>query len=302
MKNLRGHLYTILAFALVIGTASCNPAAAPLTATIPPTATAAPTIQPGDSTRTLTVNGLKRDYLLHIPPGLERSRAVPVVLAFSGYGMTPSNLQTLTGFNDVANKDGFLVAYPKGTGSSDSELSWNAGICCGAAQTNNVDELAFVREILKDLGTVASLDTKSIYAVGFSNGGVLLYRLACEMSDTIAAIAPVSGLLADSPCQPQQPVSVIHVHGTADPLIDIAGAEQSIETWAQLDGCTGSAHVEKLGTVITHAVHDSCRAGTAIELYTISGGKHEWPSNKLLPTAEAWPTIIWEFFAAHPKP
>ena len=302
MKNLRGRLYTILAFALVISTASCNPAAAPLTATIPPTATAAPTIQPGDSTRTLTVNGVKRDYLLHIPPGLDRTRALPVVLAFSGAGMTPSTMQTMTGFNDVADKENFLVAYPKGTGSSDSELSWNAGICCGDAVKNNVDEAAFVRQIIADLGTIADIDTKHIYAVGFSNGGVLLYGLACQMSNTFAAIAPVSGLLVVSPCQPQQPVSVIHVHGTADPLIDIAGAEQSIVTWAQLDGCTGSAHVEKLGTVITHAVHDSCRAGTAVELYTISGGKHEWPSNKLLPTAEVWPTIIWTFFAAHPKP
>src|SRR6185503_8004512 len=117
MKSLRGR-HTLLAFALLIGIASCN-----LAITAP---TAAPTLQPGDSVRNLTVTGLARDYALHIPPGLDSSRALPVVFAFHGYGGSGVNLQNATGFNVTADTGGFLVVYPNGI-----DHSWNAGSCCG---------------------------------------------------------------------------------------------------------------------------------------------------------------------------
>jgi polyhydroxybutyrate depolymerase len=155
----------------------------------------------------------------------------------------------MTGFNEIADTGGFLVVYPTGI-----ELSWNASICCEPAVTNNVDEPAFVRQILADLGTIASIDPKRIYALGHSNGTMLSYQLACEMSDTFAAIASVSGVLAYSPCEPSQPVSVLHVHDLEDGYIPYAGpsglspfggvpndfppVEQGISTWVQLDGCT----------------------------------------------------------------
>jgi polyhydroxybutyrate depolymerase len=206
----------------------------------------------------------------------------------------------LTGFDDIADTAGFLVVYPEGIGAS-----WNAGTCCGYAYETNVDEPAFIREILSDLGTIISVDTKRIYAAGFSNGGGLMYRLACEMSDTFAAVAPVAGALFYSLCQPQQPVSLIKVHGLADLVAPYTGGgefevppvEEVIETWAQLNGCTGSPEVEK-EKVVTHTFYSSCNAGTAVELYTIEVGGHEWPSKYVWPTSQ----IIWDFFAAHPKP
>ena len=139
------------------------------------------------------------------------------------------------------------------------------------------------------------------------------YRLGCEMSDTFAAIAPVAGWLLTNPCQPQQPVSVVHVHGLNDnyaggifPMMvngvntDIVypPVEQGIATWVQLDGCTGAAQVEKQG-VVTHTVNSSCRAGTAVELYAIEGWPHLWPEPNVFPTFSS--PMIWAFFAAHPK-
>ena len=183
-------------------------------------------------------------------------------------------------------------------------------MCCGYAVVNSVDEAAFIRQILSDLGMIARIDPKRIYAAGFDNGAMLSYRLACEMPGTFAAIAPVAGvLLYYGPCQPQQPVSVMHVHGLSDTDVPYAGgglpgfgAEYSpvaygIATWVQLDGCTRSAQVAKEGSV-THAVYAACRAGTAVELYTIDGLGHMWPS--LLGTHVS--KIIWDFFAGHPKP
>ena len=274
-----------------------------LTSTPAPKPTAAMTVQPGDSERTLTVNGLERSYQLHIPPGLDSLQAVPVVFVFHGLGIgsMPESMPLLTGFDEVADTAGFLVVYPTGIG-----LSWNAGSCCEYAFRANVDDQAFVRQILSDLETIVSIDQDRIYATGVSNGAQLAYRLGCEMSDTFAAIAPVSDALVFSPCQPQEAVSLMHVHGLKDTVTpfegggvyDIQPVEQIIAAWVQLDECTGSAKVEQQGTIITHTSYDSCRAGAAVELYTIGPGGHEWPSKYVWPAAQ----IIWDFFAAHPKP
>jgi polyhydroxybutyrate depolymerase len=318
MKNFRSRLLAILAVALLIS--SCNQTVVTSTATVVPTATPeptptpAPTIQPGDSTRKLNVSGTDRTYLLHIPPGLDSQQPVPVVLVFHEYTGSVSLTRLQTHFDDMADTNSFILAYPNGIGAS-----WNAGDCCGFAVETKVDESAFVRQILSDLGTIASLDPKRIYAVGFSNGAMLAYRLACEMSDTFAAIGSVAGLLLYSPCQPQQPVSVIHIHGLNDPYLPYTGGasnpdcgsgcpatfppvEQGIKTWVQLDGCTGSPQVNVDGA-LTHTIYATCKPGTAIELYTIDGLGHLWPqptgSGKLnFPATKT----IWDFFAAHPKP
>jgi polyhydroxybutyrate depolymerase len=312
MKNPGIQISVILAIALLISATACTQAGASSAATIAPTASTAPTsppadpIQPGDSERTVKVGDQDRSYLLHIPPGLDKSWLVPVIFAFHGYSGDATNVQAF-GFNETADNKGFLVVAPNGTGPSNA-LSWNAGNCCGTAAAANVDESAFVRQILTDLETLVKVDPKRIYATGFSNGGFLSYRLACEMSDTFAAVAPVGGTLLYDPCQPQQPVSVIHMHGLADSVVPFAGdgnvpggspsVDQSIATWVKLDGCSDSAQVEKQKNIITHTTYSACQANSAVELYTIESQGHTWPSIYVLPASD----IIWDFFAAHPKP
>ncbi len=312
-------VFVIAALALVACTPAVTPAPIPTpahtatpapTITPAPTPTPAPTLESGDTERAVTVDGLPRDYILYIPPGLDSSQMVPVVFAFHYYPASGLDMQNLTGFNAIADTGGFVVVYPNGI-----DGSWNAGSCCGLAVENNVDESAFVREILADLGTIVSIDAKRIYAMGNSNGGMLSYRLACEMSDTFAAIAPVQGIMWQSPCEPTQPVSVLHVHGVEDSVVPYAGGEssspdvprglhfpsveQSITTWAQLDGCTNSAQVDEPGQIpIKHTVYTSCRAGTAVELYAIEIMGHFWPETYVLPISQ----VTWDFFAAHPKP
>jgi polyhydroxybutyrate depolymerase len=127
---------------------------------------------------------------------------VPLVFVFHGLGEAANLIQQASGMNAVSDANGFIVVYPNGSGSSGA-LSWNAGKCCGYALKNNVDETAFIRQIIVDVGTFAQIDPKRTYASGFSNGGLLSYRLACEMSDTFAAVAPVAGVLLFDQCQPQ---------------------------------------------------------------------------------------------------
>jgi polyhydroxybutyrate depolymerase len=300
----------------------CAKAAIPVpTATSTNTPSPAPTIQSGDSKRTLSVDDLERSYFLHIPPGLAADKPLPLVMAFAGGHMEGedegSYMVMTTGFNDLADAHGFLVVYPIAEadygGAYPGLFSWNFNVCCGYAGQNNIDEEAYIRGILSDLGAIARIDSKRIYAAGFSNGGDFVYQIGCEMSDMFAAIAPVAGFLTTNPCQPKQPVSVVHVHGLNDNyagdtatmmmngvLTDTVeqSVEQGIANWVQLDGCTGAAQVEKQG-LATHTAYSSCREGTAVELYSIEGWGHVWPS-------PAFPTfssqMIWDFFAAHPKP
>jgi len=311
--KFKSRLVAILAAVLLLGATACSQTVAKPVTTHAPTATPgpAPTLQPGDSTRQLTVSGLERSYILHIPPGLDSLRPVPVVFVFHGLLDDAVSIQTTTGFNAIADKNGFPVLYPNGSGPSEA-LSWNAGGCCGYAAENNTDEITFIRHMLTDLGTIVRVDPKRIYATGYDNGAMLSYRLACEMSDTFAAVAPVSGWLLTNPCRPQQPVSVVVVHGLDDKYNGGIGAslyathsdfvfpsvEQGIATWVQLDGCGGSAQVEQQGAV-TYTTYASCQAGTEVELYAIEKWGHAWPPPYALPAISS--PMIWDFFAAHAK-
>ena len=267
---------------------------------------------------------------------------MPLVLSFHGGGGNAENEMRVSNFIPLADEKGFIVAYPNGTGRlGDKVLTWNGGTCCGYATTNQVDDVGFVRALIADgawslvprdslvraliadLQTVAMIDMKRIYATGLSNGGIMSYRLACDASDLIAAIGPVSGTQNYIRCQPESPVSVIHFHGTEDGHVpynggagpdSIAGVpfvsvKDSIDFWLNFNQCPASPQTESFAD-IKHDAYTNCKDGTAVELYTIVGGKHAWPGSD----GSAWPggneptqtisatKLMWEFFAAHPKP
>jgi polyhydroxybutyrate depolymerase len=306
IKKLEIFLVVVLATTILVVTAACNAIVAKPAAT--PTAVPTVVIQPLDSERTLTVQGMERTYFLHIPPGLDNQKSVAMVFVFHGYRESDTEARSYSGLDKIANANDFIVVYPNGSGTS-SDRSWNGGGCCGFANDNNIDEPAFIHSIIADVRTIVSVDSKRIYATGFSNGALLTYRLACEMSDTFAAVAPVAGVLLYNPCQPQQPVSLIHVHGSLDSTVPFEGGglnpsigqpfppvEQSIATWVKLDGCSDVENVEQNG-VISHTTYGKCVPGVAVEVYTVSGNGHTWPFVKTTPISQ----IIWEFFATHPK-
>lgn len=278
----------------------------------------------GETTRTLTHNGRERSYNLYVPASLDWSQPVPVVLVFHGGTGNAESAIRMTGFNAVADRNGFLVVYPNGTGPlrDDKFLTWNGGTCCGYAQENNVDDVGFVRAIVGDLQTLVSLDTKRMYATGLSNGGILSHRLGCEAADLFAAIAPVAGTLNFPACAPSEPVSVIEFHGTDDQHIpyeggpgpeslvdvDFVSVRYSLEFWIGANECTPRRGEDEFQE-IKHEIWKECANSASVELYTILGGGHAWPGGEpSRPDADA-PTqtvnaseLIWEFFVAHPKP
>jgi polyhydroxybutyrate depolymerase len=247
-----------------------------------------------------------------------------MVFVFHGGTGNAESAIRMSGFNKIADQNGFLVVYPNGTGrlSDEKLLTWNGGDCCGFAQEKNIDDVGFIRAIVTDVQSLARVDTKRIYATGMSNGGSLSQRLACEAADLFAAVAPVAGTLNFSPCTPSQPISVIEFHGTGDQHIpytgglgpqslvdvDFASVQDSINFWVAANACTSQPQSNSFDD-IQHNVWTGCTASTAVELYTINGGGHAWPGGEAGRVDADQPTqtisasqLIWEFFAAHPKP
>lgn len=288
-----------------------------------PGASAPAVLSAGDSIRTLVHGSLERSYILHVPPSYDGTHPTAVVLVFHGGGGNAEHATRLTNFNRQADQAGFLVVYPNGTGQLSKILTWNGGACCGYAQEHNVDDVGLVYAIIADLQRIAAIDAKRIYAAGLSNGGIMSYRLACEASDLIAAIASVAGTQNIHRCEPKEPVSVIHFHGTNDNHLPYSGGvgsasltgvnytsvRDTIQFWLDYNQCPSTPKQEEFAD-IQHIAYTGCASGSAVELYTIVGGGHAWHGAD----GPAWlggdqPTmtisasqLIWEFFAAHPKP
>jgi polyhydroxybutyrate depolymerase len=280
--------------------------------------------QAGDTTNMLTHDGIERTYILHVPASYDEKQSVALVLDFHGGGGNASTQMRTSNFSSLADEIGFIVAYPNGTGrQEDKLLTWNGGTCCAYAVTNQIDDVGFIRSVIADIQSKYNIDPKRIYATGLSNGGIFSYRLACDASDLFAAIAPVAGTQNYLRCDPGKPVSVIHFHGTddshvgynggsgPDSLVDVPfeSVQNSINFWLNVNECGTNPQTESFED-IRHDVYSNCANGTAVELYTIVGGKHAWPGSN----GPAWPggdeptqtisatKIIWDFFAAHPKP
>jgi len=321
-KNLlAGLIVFILATIACARTSSAVP-----TASVPPatTQTAKIGLPAGESTRTLTHDGLKRSYVLYIPTPIDWSKPVPLVFVLHGGLGNAESIIHMSGFNRVADQNRFVVVYPNGTGrlSADTLFTWNGGNCCGYAQEIGMDDVGFMRAIVTDLQTQMQLDPKRIYATGISNGGLLAQRLGCEAADLFAAIAPVSGTLNFTPCKPSQPVSVIEFHGTADQHIpyqggygpkavvkvDFASVADSVGFWVMANKCNSRPQTDWFSD-IRHDTWPGSTDSSSVELYTLIGGGHAWPGSVGTPAGADPPSmtisasqLIWEFFVAHPKP
>ena len=129
-----------------------------------------------------------------------------------------------SGLSEKSDRSGFVVVYPNGTGTTSLFLYWDAGGVRGRPS----DDVGYVAKLLDDLATVVNVDSRRVYATGMSNGAMMCYRLASELSDRIAAIAPVAGTMAIETCRPGRPVPVLHFHGTKDGLVLFDGPDERI--------------------------------------------------------------------------
>jgi len=265
----------------------------------------AATLAPGDHEFTLPHEQLRRSYLVHVPPQAEAGRPLPVVLNFHGGGAHARAQKQYSRMDETADREGFIVVYPNGTGGIGGRLlTWNGGACCGWAAASRVDDVGFVLALLDDLAQRMPLDQGRIYATGLSNGSMMAYRLAAEASPRIAAAAGVAGAMTLSRFAPALPVPVMHIHSVDDPRALYHGGlgpafpftntrvlhepvELMLEKWIAHNGCP--ARPEVVGPVrgrpdAVDAAHTAtrytylpCRDGTQVVLWKLTGAGHVWP-------------------------
>jgi len=270
-----------------------------------------------DRDEAITVGNRLRHYLLHVPPAFRQPAAL--ILVLHAHGGDARQAARVSGMSAKADAEGFFVAYPNGSGWRDVNRSWNAGHCCGYAMNAQVDDVAFIRALIAHLVTTQPIDPGRVYAAGISNGAMMAHRLGCELSDRIAAIAPVAGTLGASACAPSQPVSVLMIHGTSDPYVPYAGgrgaatrdgrvdrsASDVASFWVAQNRCRSEPDIEERGR-IRRARYAGGAEGAEVLLYVIRGGGHAWPGGArgwrfgAAPSPELAATeVMWDFFSRH---
>ena len=280
------------------------------------------------SSHTLTHDGLKRTY--YLLNSSETPDPVPLILSLHGGGGNGEHTCALAGgIQELAEREGFLVACPEGI-----ENNWNDGRANdrNRAHIEDIDDVGFLRALIEQLGKTHNIDPDRIYVTGASNGGMMSLRMACEASDVIAAAgAVIASLPADLSCEPEHPIPILLMNGTEDPLVPFEGGQvhffrrklgevistpDTIAFWVAANGCDPTARTELLpdldprdGTRIQLDTYSGCDEGVSVVLFTVEGGGHTLPGgtqyvlefvigrvSRDLHAGEA----IWQFFEAAP--
>jgi polyhydroxybutyrate depolymerase len=271
----------------------------------------------GATTTTTTEPDLiaNRPYTSVVPSSYDGS-PTPLVVLLHGYGASGSVQNNYFKLTPVAQAKGFLYAYPNGTIDAAGNRFWNATDACCNFYGSTVDDVAYLTAVITDMKAKYNVDPARVFVVGHSNGGFMAYRLACDVADQVAGIVVVAGATFDDPdvCHPSQPVTVLHIHGTADDTIlygggtaaaPYPGAVASTAIWAGYDGCTpppaslAPIDIDSSLAGAETTVDDysaDCQAGSGIELWSIQGEGH-------IPAfSTTWFDPVWTYLMAHPRP
>jgi len=260
--------------------------------------TETPITGPGDYSFTLVHAGMTRQYRVHVPPAYSPARPMPLVFSFHGGGGNMDFQADDRFYGQVAQADtaGYVAVFPNGYSQFKGGrlATWNAGNCCAKARDNDSDDVGFVREIVKRLTALPGVDGQRIFANGISNGGMMSYRLACEMPEVFKAIASVAGTDNTRTCTPSRPVSVLHIHAKDDELelfnggsgrksaavTDFVSVADSTAKWVKLNGCNAAPKrvLEVPGAYCD--AYTSCRGGVEVKLCVTETGGHSWPGGR----------------------
>jgi len=241
-----------------------------------------PALKAGDTNKTIQVGSDSRTYILHVPSKYTGTAAVPLVVDFHPLGGSGSSESGSSPYKALTDAEGVISAYPNGK-SGPSGGAWNVGPCCVA----NVDDVAFAKALVADVEKVACIDTKRVYAVGFSMGGGMSHYVACHAADIFAAVAPASFDLPQEnvgDCKPSRPIAQVSFRSSNDTLVPYAGGASSVvagmpvtflgakatmDKWAQLNSCTGSPTATDSNNC---QYYTSCAGGVQVGLCTMTSG------------------------------
>ena len=285
----------------------------------------------------IQIAGRERFAVLYKPDSFNAS-APAVLIAYHGAGTCAEQMIEFCGLNQTAEEHGFAVVYPNGTGRTEQAGTWNGGPECGYAGRQNVDDVGFTRRLVEVLKRDWFTPATCFFPVGMSNGGLMCYRLASEMADEFRAVACVAGAMGSSSSDvgdetvtgsttldPSRPVSILHIHGTADEFVPYGGGigrrsltktpfasvNESVLAWVRANGCELIPGVESLvpavedGTRIILHRYENGLGGSRVWLFEVEGGGHTWPGRpssmdflgKTTTNLDA-NAVIWDFFAS----
>jgi polyhydroxybutyrate depolymerase len=278
--------------------------------------------------------GVTRVYKVHLPPNYDKKTFYPVVIYVHGGG-GDMRAAYMDGLAKAADKLGFILAAPQGSGEIKfghprgvwNGGKWATGACCGSA-----DDVGFISKMIEELKVKFNVDEKRIYATGISNGGLMTNRIGCELSDKIAAIAPVAGAAVESECNPVRPMPVMDIHGTLDPANPPDGSEprgifakdsgsvfsmqykrmtpyEVIDAWKNIDKCSNRQVVTYEKGNVKCVSYNECVQGSEVVLCMVEGMGHAYPSGAQYFSEKIIGPVshdisfdqIWDFFKKHPK-
>ena len=263
----------------------------------------------------IVFDGRNRTFLLHLPSGYTGNDPLPMIIAMHGGFGSASNLQNQSQLSVTADKENFIVVYPEGVKSPLGIRTWNAGGCCGYASLTDIDDVGFISALIDSLADRYAIDTQRVYATGMSNGGFMSYRLACELPDKIAAIAPVAASMSMVTCNPSRPVPVIHFHSYLDMNVPYQGGigdgpsdhynppqDSVLSAWSEIDNCGIEKDTVVNNDEYTHTQWRNCDCSYEIHHYITRDGGHSWPGGQQTITGDPVSAYInandlmWAFF------
>jgi len=225
----------------------------------------------GDHERMIDYDGALRRYVLHVPDGLDATAAAPLIVNMHGLLSNPEQQIPWSDMNASADPRGYVGAYPAGLSNS-----WNAGTCCGTAQSSGVDDIGFIRAVVADIESAICIDPRRVYATGMSNGGHMSYALSCEAADLFAAVAPVAGANRWTSCAPSRPVPTFAFHGVQDLIVPYVDDVASVAERVAANGCDPEPVQEDFagGNCRTWS---GCDGDATVGLCTLDPMGHCWP-------------------------
>jgi polyhydroxybutyrate depolymerase len=267
----------------------------------------------------ITHQSYTRYFRVHLPTGYNSNIYYPLVLNYHGYTSNALQQELYTGMSTLADEQNFIVVYPDGIANS-----WNVGFL-PQPYFSGIDDVGFTNALLDTLMARYSIDSGKVYACGMSNGGYMSYRLACELSHRITAIASVTGLMTDSSayyCNPSRNVPVLQIHGTADPIVNYNGipsslsVNETLDFWANHNTCGNTTTTNNIPnnntsdfSTVEQIDYTGCNSCGWIRFFKVQGGGHTWPDGAVNipsygPTNRDMNASreIWNFFQMHSIP
>ena len=271
------------------------------------------TISQEVTTEIMLYDGIERSYILYVPDSYSQNIPVPLVLNLHGYSSNAGQQMIYSDFYNIADEEGFILIHPEGTTDSNGFQFW------GSDLMSNVDDVGFLNALIDAIALEYNINLNRIYSMGMSNGGFMSYSLACELSDKIAAIASVTGSMTINQimsCNPDRPVPVMQIHGTADLVVLYDGNDWGIESidnvisyWVDFNDCETEPIFNNIPDInlidlctAEHYIYNNGNNDSSVELYKIINGGHTWPgaaipivgtnTNQDINASER----IWDFF------